>query len=339
MTMRNSIFKTKGFSLLEVLIAFAIIMVSVVSLVSLHRFYIKSEANAAMLNGAIQLAQSKLDDLRTFDSIAAASGAVAYNDIVSNAGGTIAATSQSVGSYTYNLSWGVTDSDLTGFTIPSDNTVYPSKDITVTVTWFDTNNNSKSLNLYGNISNITAVDSEQIENSSVASGISPKITYTPGVAPDVISIDLGNDSKQETTKPLPEVANSGGSVVVQFSTITYDTLSNTQVLSDTSSLSCNCKFLSGSNIPKSALPAKPMLIDGLLYWKTESPENYVNKSAGESDSNQQSDLCGICCESHFDFTGTLPQDPAIYTNFDRYYNKLNFPSTKYSVTHRLDLKN
>lgn len=112
-------FKNKGFSLLEVLIAFAIIMISIVSLVSLHRFYIKSEVDASILNGAMQLAQNKLDDLRTFDSIETSGGVIAYNDIGENTGGTIAATSQSIGSYTYDLSWSVSNSVLTGVSVPT----------------------------------------------------------------------------------------------------------------------------------------------------------------------------------------------------------------------------
>ena len=332
--MKLSQMKNKGFSLLEVLIAFAIIMISIVSLVSLHRFYIRSEINASVLNGAVILAQSKLDDLRTFDSVAASGSIVAYENIGTDEGGTIT-DPQTIGSYKYNLTWSVSNSDLTAVASAADLAeldIFPLKNVRVTVSWEGTENKSNSVSLYSSISSNISVDSEQIINTAVASGDSPKIPYTPGLAPDVISIDLGNDSQQETTKPLPEVSNSGGSVVVQFSTITYDTLSNTQVLSDTSSLSCSCKFLSGSNIPKTALPAKPTLIDGLLYWRSEGQDNYVSKSAGESNSNQQSKLCDICCESHFDFTGTLPADPAVYTDFDRYYNKLNFPSAKYNVT-------
>lgn len=63
-------------------------------------------------------------------------------------------------------------------------------------------NKSNSVSLYSSISSNISVDSEQIINTAVASGDSPKIPYTPGLAPDVISIDLGNDRQQETTKPL-----------------------------------------------------------------------------------------------------------------------------------------
>ena len=211
--MRLSQMKNKGFSLLEVLIAFAIIMISIVSLVSLHRFYIKSEINASVLNGAVILAQSKLDDLRTFDSVATSGSVVAYENIDTDQGGTITSP-QTIGGYQYNLTWTISNGDLTSVASAADLAaldIYPLKNVEVTVSWEDSENKPKSISLYSSISSNTSVDSNQIINTSVASGESPQISYTPGVAPDVISVDLGNGSKQETTKPLPQVANSGGS--------------------------------------------------------------------------------------------------------------------------------
>lgn len=315
--------RSSGFSLLEVLIAFAIIMVSIVSLVSLHRFYIRSEADSAMLNGAMQLAESKLDDLRMFDSVATSSGVTAYNDIANDTGGTIIPDANhqlTVGSYTYTLRWTVSNSDLTGFTVPSSTTIYPSKNITISVSWSNSSNENKSISLSGIVSKIVSVDSEQIANSSEASGVTPKVTYTPGVAPDVISIDLGNGSKQETTKPLPTVSNSGGSVSVTFDTVTYDSTTNTQVLSSFNSLSCQCK-LSAQNA-ETLLPGIPIqLNEGLLYWSLGGTKS---KKTAISANNQQSSLCGVCCANHFDGSTTEG------VSFSDYYNQLDQAPSKYT---------
>ena len=148
--MKLSQMKNKGFSLLEVLIAFAIIMISIVSLVSLHRFYIRSEINASVLNGAVILAQSKLDDLRTFDSVAASGGIVAYENIGTDGGGTIT-DPQTIGSYKYNLTWSVSNSDLTAVASAADLAeldIFPLKNVRVTVSWEDTENKSNSVSLY-----------------------------------------------------------------------------------------------------------------------------------------------------------------------------------------------
>lgn len=334
--------KQRGFSLLEVLIAFVIIMVSVVSLVGLHRFYMKSEINSAMLNGAMQLAETKLDDLRSFDSIAASGSVTAYENIDTDKGGVIASGANPVGKYNYNLTWNVTNSDLTGFTIPSDNTIYPSKNVTVNVSWINSDGNNRSISLNGVVSSIVSVDSGQITNSSVASGVNPKVNYTPGAAPDVISISLGNQLKQETTKPFPKVTstqgNKGSSITVNFQNITYNSTNNTQVLVDTSTVSCDCKFsdaYSGGSVSKNTtLPAQPKLTSGLLYWESQkeikdkwgvytysalTPDKYSTNAT-----QSQTTTCDACCENHFKGKGVTLQD---------YFNPLNYNDTnKYDKT-------
>ena len=308
--------KQNGFGLLEVLIAFVIITVSVVALLSLQNSYLKNENNLTIRNGAMHLAESKLDDLRTFDSLASATGVVAYNDINNNTGGTITAGTVSVGSYSYTLSWTVSNQFLT---TPAN--TYPElKNITVSVSWKNHDGYTESLALNGIITRAVSVDSSQLTNSSVNSGYKPKITYTPGQAPDVISMDLGNGSKQETTKPLPTVSNSGGSVQVKFNTVTYDSSTKTQVLSDFETLSCTCT--NNGNTASTLLPGKPIQLDsGLLYWQLGS---LLSKKTAVKANNQQPTLCTVCCSNHFD--GSTSQG----VSFPYYYNQLNQAAAKYS---------
>ena len=110
------------------------------------------------------------------------------------------------------------------------------------------------------------ISEDRLTSSSTVEKNAPVVNYTAGVAPDVISVDVDDSgTKQETTKPLPEVANSGGSISSQFSTITYDSDSNTQVESDFNTISCSCTYT--SNGP-AYLSAYPYLTDtDLLYWK------------------------------------------------------------------------
>lgn len=61
------------------------------------------------------------------------------------------------------------------------------------------------------ISLIVSISSgEGLSSGFSGSSMKPKVAYDPGAAPDVISVTVDTaGTKQETTKPLPEVANSG----------------------------------------------------------------------------------------------------------------------------------
>jgi len=329
--------RQKGFSLLEVLIAFAIIMISVVSLVSLHRYYIKSELNASMMSSAMHLAESKLDDLRMFDSVETSAGVTAYNDIATNSGGTITSGAHTIAGNNFTLNWSVTDSALSGFTLLKDTTIYPSRDVTVNVSWTDSEGVSKLLSLSGVVSSIVDVNSEEIDNSSIASGEEPQVNYTPGDAPDVIAVSLGAQLKQETTKPFPKVDSANGSsgVKVNFQNITYNTNNNTQVMVDTTTASCDCRFSSdyaGGGVSKlTTIPATPESLDGLLYWNTKQDNKsywgvYANSNLtppeySVSATQSQTSVCDACCENHFKGSGST---------LESYYNPFIYNSSQSS---------
>lgn len=310
----KSYFKCQGFGLLEVLIAFAIVTVSLVSLVSLQRYYIKAEAAAAVRNGAIHLAESKLDDLRTYDALSTTNpNIIAYNSISTNAGGRIGSGPQTYGSYTYNLTWSNTNNFLTS---PA-NAIPESKNIVITVGWTDADGSSKSLTLSGIISKVKKVDTTQINNSSVASNISPKITYTPGAAPDIISMTLPDGSKKETTKPLPTIKNSDkGLVSVSFDTVTYKSTTK-QSLEDFETLSCDCSYTTDAQALTPGVPY--VAADGLLYWQVGA----ISLNTKKRGTSTTSSLCDICCKNHFD---------GETTTFEEVFNHLNVNPTKYNIT-------
>ena len=62
----NILKKQHGIALLEVLIAFVIVTVSVVALYQLQNKYLRNEITTSTRLTALHIAESKLDDLRTF---------------------------------------------------------------------------------------------------------------------------------------------------------------------------------------------------------------------------------------------------------------------------------
>lgn len=293
--------RQNGVALLEVLIAFVIVTVSVVALFQLQNKYLQNEIASSTRLTALHLAESKLDDLRTFGSLTVSAGVPAYDDIINDKGGTIASGAVSVGNFNYNLRWTSTDTDD------------GSKDIKVTVRW---NNGNDEVNLYGSVARADRISEAKLVSTGAIKEYSPHVVYTPGVAPDIVSITLPDDSKKETTKPLPTIKNSDkGLMNVSFETVTYKN-SNTQVLDDYVTVSCDCTY---TNSATALNPAEPTLTDdGLLYWKVGANSS-VAKSRGTS---ATSTLCNTCCQNHFDGNTS---------NFDEVYNRLNIGGSKYNI--------
>lgn len=304
--------KQYGVALLEVLIAFVIVTVSVVALYQLQNVYLRSEINSSAKLSALHLAESKLDDLRTFSSLstttsAASAGLPSYDEINNDIGGSgiLPAGSAAVGNFTYDLHWAVSDAGA-------------SKEITVTVSGV---NNTEQVQLSGSIARTEQVSQKRLTSSSLVENTKPIVSYQPDtqdVAPTVIPIVLGDSgSIKATTRPLPDIGKNGSNTFVQFNSVTYNSSSNTQALDDYVTLSCDCSYIADE---KALIPASPYITDNdLLYWKAGLPSS-SSKKRGTS---TKSALCTVCCENHFDVEGS--------PSFDEVYNRLNPMAEKYNI--------
>lgn len=312
-------FNQSGIALLEVLIAFAIIMVAVIAIYQLQNKFIKNEYESSAYLAGLQLAESKLDDLRTFSELSSTASAAkdggypSYEAVDDDSGGhKLSAGTHTVGIFDFDLHW-------------LSEEVSNSKDIVVTVSGV---NSTANITLFGSISRIQKIQENKLSSISATENKTPQTNYTPGDAPDVISVSLGEQLKQETTKPFPKVENGNGAtgVEVGFQNITYNTDNNTQVMIDTSTVSCDCKFSSYySGLDKTTtIPATPKSLNALLYWST-SKENKtwgvysdtkLNPSQYSNAANQsQTSVCDACCENHF---------KGNQSTLESYYNPLNF---------------
>ncbi|WP_270826688.1 type IV pilus modification PilV family protein [Aeromonas sp. Y318-1] len=317
----------KGFGLLEILITLVLLGVGVAGLVAMSRGILGASQDGRRYEVAMRLAESKLDDFRTFNGVVSAvSPLTAYNSI---AAGTSTVTPADGGG-TYTLSWTVNNQYWNGTawqtTAPAGYLQsYPGrKVVNVTVGWSDNDGNPISLLLSGAVSPAESLAQNQLNGGLDTSREPPQVVYTPGVAPDVISIQIDQEGrKQETSKPLPTVTSKDGAVgkLVQFETVTYkpDNGGNIQqVLQDLASVSCSCSYGSSVN---AYLPGQAILTDSnLLYWSVGSQ---VTKQTGilNTSVKDQPTLCTSCCKNHFDGSGS---------SFDQYYSPLHTNRQRYN---------
>ncbi|WP_100656635.1 type IV pilus modification PilV family protein [Alteromonas flava] len=318
----------RGFALVEVIVVALIVMIGVTGYVTLQSEFIRSDTTINLRSVATELAQEKLDDLRQFEELQTTAGVIAYNDIVNNFGGAIAAGPVNIAIksaagqvHQFTRSWQVTDqyfvdtdADGTADTwlnagnpgLPLVLPTYPSqKAVTVTVAYVDSEGNAKNVTIDGNIAPIPVGRSFQATNETNNAKNQPQVAYTPGAAPDVISYDLGNGEKIETSKPVPDIDNQGENNIVQFETIRYIELQNqTDKLEQEEFLTVNCTCaLAGSGKGMSA--AMTVLNNGELIVK---PGSEMTKMTGVPANNQQPSLCVQCCRDHHDNATTIANE-------------------------------
>lgn len=310
----------RGFSLIEVMVASLIIMLGVTGFVTLQSAYMRNDADTNLRQVALQLAQEKLDDLRQFELLETTAGANAYNDIITNDGGDIVSGAVQIDigddgkSYVFDRSWTVadlyfvdTDADgdedtwldaaalaATGAAVP---TTSAQKAVTISVSWTDVEGSTVTVAIDGNIAPVAAANSFQATNETDNAKAQPEVAYTPGLAPDVISYDLGNNESVETSKPVPDISNQGDNNVVQFETIRYETDTNGAAKleqEDFLTVNCSCKL---AGIGAGYTPSMTVLDGDELVVQSGTE---ITKDIGVVADNKQPALCDACCRDHHD---------------------------------------
>ena len=238
--MKRTYARQPGFSLLELVIGLFIFSTGMLALASLQGQLTRSQADAAVRSVATNIAEEQIEFVRGFGLIVNEpdNSIPAYTDIKDSPpftvsrGGVDYVVSIQVEDYYYDLS---TD----GFSTlnPEELVVSDFKDTTINVSWGDTpgfrisdsqNISAKdigtgSIGLTATISSVTTQAAARSSTQKEKEALLPDVAYTPGLNPDIVSLQLGLNSRRfkESTSPLPRVYRTDEKVETRFDVITY----------------------------------------------------------------------------------------------------------------------
>jgi prepilin-type N-terminal cleavage/methylation domain-containing protein len=296
----------RGFTLIEVLISLIVAVIGIVAILQLQGVFLSTASDSQQRAMATAVAEKKLEELRGFDSIATTSSSLnSFNDINSGSG----AENVTAGSttYTYSLDWTVTPYKASGAVASMASADF--KNVTVNVSW---DSGASSLSLSSVIGAINPQISNFIDKSGLG-GNRPEVDHTPGVAPDVIAIDVGNGLNKETSKPVPEVEAKNDSTVVKFETVTYRQ-NDDVLLTKEDFVTVNCQCVLGST-DSGISPYYTSFVNENVGFTTSGGQlvtadtgTVASLAAGRT----QSDFCSRCCAIHHDSIN--PPDGVRYVN-------------------------
>lgn len=142
-----------GAGMLEVLVALVILSAGVLGHMRFQRVAYREVGLSAAQMTASELAAEKIDDLRAFATLPTTTGLDAFQDIATDAGGSLPAGSVSTGANTFNRGWSVVNwyypaagAALTT-TAPAGNPLPDLKEVRVSLSWVDRNNEVQTVSL------------------------------------------------------------------------------------------------------------------------------------------------------------------------------------------------
>lgn len=326
----------KGFGLIEVMVALIILAVGILGISKLQGTLIRNSSDANQRAIALSIAQQKIDDLKSFAKLTVgtptdavpdtwvpgiAPSLLSFAHISNNKGGTIGKADATtpfavtVGGNTYLLSWDVANYYYTGTPllpitpVPVGNDI-DFKQVSVNVAWTAENGTSQNIVL-NTVMDSYAPSLTALANNSSSGGIPPQAGYTPALAPDVIdiSVDTGNGTKRQTSKPLPDAVKTGqdSNTLVTFEVISYfqdgsDFFQKRQEEYQTVDCTCKLSASAGFGFPP-----------GHVVWDEANNDRYdavgykISKATAIQTDNADAvdDLCTICCRDHHDDTASL----------------------------------
>lgn len=322
----------RGYTLIEVLVGIVIFAVGMMALAQLQGHLSKASADATQRTIATNLAEEEIERLRSFRQIPKATGLTSFEGIESSDPSNPRIEVR--GNIPYRMDTVVTNYYFNPATEkfqdakPDPDIIYPDlKRVELTVSWaigedampfrIDDDQSSDlgsgSITLVDLISSITTGSGAKVRLNNAAVGLySPPVAYNPGQNPDIVSINIGTNKFKESTTPLPDVYRTDELVETSFDVVTYSNPNDGTGATflrreEFRAVSCECTL----RIPTGNEGGlRPTVWNGEEYVESE----FVVKTYGESASNQQSNLCDLCCRDHHDGgvgDNDLAEDPGL----------------------------
>ncbi len=304
MMITNSHLRSRGFSLLEVLVALVVMSVGLLALGLLQISLVRASSSANSQSVALSLAKHQLEDMRAYANFA---GYQALTDSASaeplSVGGLSYSRSWTVGRYASPMAGGEFGAIPDTGAIPAD--YIPDNEfkvIRVAVSWVDVTGASQNVTLDDAIGAIDPVDSAKLVKAKKPvrpRGIEVIIANPESVA-GVIPVALGSGSETASTNPRPIIVSQGSSssvVETRFDVLTYLALNEEQAIGqlrvETAAVGCSCTASAATS------PGfRPTYWNGSRYVQ---PLEYTYATKGlPSPGITQSDRCVACCRDHRD---------------------------------------
>jgi type IV pilus modification protein PilV len=308
----------RGFSLIEVLIAVAVLSFGLLALASLQTSLMRSSAETKAQSAALSLAKDRIEQLRTFSNMA---GYRALTDVAEasaatfSMGGVDYSVWQDVTRYAYhrtnNRFQEVADTEALGAEYFNENEF---KRVVVRVGWRDATGADRQLVLEDAIGAVSPENTARVASARGTTGArGPRVLIAnPASEAGVIPIAIGDGSETAATNPRPRIAGNTNQSLQETSYDIYtysalvdssDALAQSRV--ETYILGCLCDTREAVS---THIAYRPSYWDGKRYVPP-TRANY-NPLAGPADlgrggrADSQSPLCTECCRDHQDPQGT-----------------------------------
>lgn len=329
---------SSGFSLIEILIAIVVFAIGMMALAQFQGSLTRSNAAAMQRTTAINMAEEIIEDQQGFISMGSdpSNDFPSYEDLGKNWSAcpetyrlAESSTCRTTTAEREGVSMGVTEM-VTDFYHDFDNTSaaddgfsgsntldkYYSdfKVYSLQITWMPTGSPdwwlsdtqavsagdlnaeviSVSTILKSSASQTSAVVVTQESNGQ----ISPLKPYSPGLRPDVVGLDLGDNRFKESLTPMPDVTSVDEYVETNFDVITYSQTGDSSIflrLENFKSVTCQCVLgdAAGNLTGEGRRPT---------VWAADQYEDgeLMTKVVGSEANNNQSPYCDVCCRDHHD---------------------------------------
>jgi prepilin-type N-terminal cleavage/methylation domain-containing protein len=326
--------RTRGFSLLEVMVAVVVLSTGLLALAALQGGLSRASADAKVRTQVAALLQARLDQVRTAGYASAADstdscttniGATDGSDWVpqtfcaQNGLANLVAV-QTVQTWTSAPGAG---NFAVGAPASADDPQF--KRITIAATWTDaTGAANRRLAMATDMSELGLKDSLiPPPDDSNLGGQVPIVRQSSPATPGVIPIAIGGSDATAATNPRPEILgkNNNQSIVgTQFTVLTYTNETNAARIRrrvENSLITCTCRYgAGGSSLPEFQRQAQwPAIWTGETYeiYRPDTPTTPPGAafSAGPAAGVTQSPLCLECCRDHHDSnaSGVAKFDP------------------------------